>query len=115
MEEFGEVFKIMQKSQLNKMCMDCKKPYPLFASINNGVFICEECSEIHKSFGTQISYIRGLKEKWDEYLLSYMDRGGNDRFALMMKEYNIIEDADPYYKYRTKAALNYRLTVNSKF
>lgn len=112
MEEFGEVFNIMQKNQLNKMCMDCKRPYPLFASINNGVFICESCAEVHKTFGTQISYVRGLKEKWDEYLLSYMNRGGNERFSKMMEDYQIIEDADPFYKYRTKGVENYRLIVN---
>lgn len=115
MEQFGEVFKVMMKHPLNKMCIDCKKPYPLFASITNGVFICEECAEIHRTLGSHISYVRGLKEKWDVYLLSYMYRGGNNRFTDFMENYEIIEDADIRYKYRTKGIENYRLTVSLIF
>lgn len=111
MEEFGEVFKIMTSDPLNKMCIDCKKPYPLYASINNGVFICESCSEIHKGMGSHISYVRYLKDKWDEYLLSYMQRGGNRRFLGMVEEYGIVEDVDIAHKYKTKALENYRLIV----
>jgi ADP-ribosylation factor GTPase-activating protein 2/3 len=112
MEEFSEIFEIMQRDNENKMCVDCYRPYPLFASITNGIFICEQCANEHKKLGTGISYIRGLKEKWDEYLLAYMLRGGNRRFKTTLAQYDIIEDADLQYKYRTKAINNYRLLVS---
>jgi len=115
MEKFGEVFDIMANESQNKMCVDCMKPYPLYTSINNGVFLCETCADIHKGYGTNISYVKPLKSEWDEYLLSYMRRGGNSRFREFLKEYDIIEDADAYYKYRTKAVENYREIVNLIF
>jgi ADP-ribosylation factor GTPase-activating protein 1 len=101
----------MSNEELNKMCIDCKRPYPLFASINNGVFICDDCAILHKSMGSHISLVRHLKDRWDEYLLSYMNRGGNSRFTNIIEEYNIGLDVDPLYKYRTKAIENYRQIV----
>jgi hypothetical protein len=112
MEKFGEVFEIMTSEAQNKMCVDCMKPYPLYGSINNGVFLCEACAEIHKGYGTNISYVKHLKSEWDEYLLCYMRRGGNKRFKEFVSEFDIIEDADAYYKYRTRAVENYREIVN---
>jgi hypothetical protein len=108
MEEFGEAFNLLNKDNWNKMCADCKRPYPTFASINNGVFICDNCVEIHNKLGKNISFTRSLKDKWDEYLLSYLQRGGNQRFNILCEEYDIIPDADIFYKYRTRAIENYR-------
>lgn len=115
MENYGEVFNLMRKDDANKMCVDCKRPYPLFASINNAVFICEGCAEQHKELGVQVSFVRGLKEQWDDYLVTYMSRGGNSRFNKVLRENDIIEDADILYKYRTKAVENYRLLVRIHF
>ncbi len=113
MDKFGEIFNIMTRDNSNKMCLDCKKPYPLYASINNGVFLCEACANIHKSFGSHISCIRHLKDSWDEYLLSYMARGGNQRFLSYIEVFNIQENSyDTFSKYKTKRMEHYRLIVN---
>ena len=111
METFGAIFEIMTNETENKICVDCMKPYPLYASVNNGVFLCESCAEKHYGYGINISYLKHLKSEWDEYLMCYMRRGGNKRFKEFLKEYEIIEDSDLYYKYRTKAVENYRLIV----
>ncbi len=112
MENVREVYHIMMGDQDNKMCFDCMKPYPTFASVNNAVFLCENCADVHAKMGSHISYIRNLKSEWDEYLLCYLRRGGNARLKTFLAEYEIVEDADLYYKYKTQAAENYRAIVN---
>ena len=32
----------------NKLCADCKRPSPTWASINLGVFVCIKCSGCHR-------------------------------------------------------------------
>jgi predicted amidophosphoribosyltransferase len=111
MENFGEIFTIMTSEKLNKMCIDCKKPYPLYASINNGIFLCDSCASHHRTYGTEISYVRYLKDPWDEYLLSYMYRGGNKRFLSCLEEFNIPDEIDASQKYFTNGVDNYRKIV----
>lgn len=33
----------------NKFCADCRKPNPRCASIKYGIFLCQQCADIHKS------------------------------------------------------------------
>jgi hypothetical protein len=62
----------------NLFCADCKAKYPEWASINLGVFICIECSGIHRSFGTHISKVRSVKlDKWEQSWVNEMKRIGN--------------------------------------
>jgi hypothetical protein len=112
MEELSEIFAIYKSEEENQSCVDCNEPNPFYASINNGVFLCGTCAANHVNYGYHISFIKHLeKSEWDEYLLSFMRRGGNKRFKTFLSEYEIIENADNYYKYRTRAAENYRATV----
>lgn len=111
MENFGEIFTIMSSDNLNKMCIDCKKPYPLYASINNGIFLCHSCANQHMEYGTEISFVRYLKDPWDEYLLSYMYRGGNKRFLSYLEEFNIPLEIDASQKYNTRGVDYYRKIV----
>lgn len=94
----------------NKNCLDCNKQNPTYISINNGVFICDECALIHiNKLGNKLSYIKpnlfnkldtytsynhdkefnSLNEEWDDYLLMYILRGGNYRFKKLLDKYNI--------------------------
>ncbi len=107
----SEIQNIISSDDENKMCFDCKFPYPKFVSINNGVFICERCAEIHKTLGTAISYVRGIEEEWDVYLLLFIKRGGNARMRYILNSYGIIDEFDINYKYRTKASEYHRLLV----
>lgn len=73
----------------NKTCADCKAPRPEWASINLGIFICIECSGVHRSFGSHISQVRSVKlDKWDEESLVHIDKIGNSK-ANEYWEYNI--------------------------
>lgn len=42
----------------NKKCYECKKSNPKWASVNNGIFICLNCSGKHRGYGLEFSFIR---------------------------------------------------------
>ena len=52
----------------NRKCNDCADDDVKYVSVNNGITLCELCSQIHKNFGNQISYIRSIDDEFDDYL-----------------------------------------------
>ena len=44
----------------NQVCADCPTRNPQWASVNHGIFLCLNCSGIHRSLGSHISKVRSL-------------------------------------------------------
>ncbi len=54
-EANAKLLRSLVKHPDNKVCVDCKKNDPRWASWNIGCFLCIRCSGIHRSMGTHIS------------------------------------------------------------
>lgn len=73
------VLEILNRPE-NRKCADCRDEDPQWASINLGIFICLECSGIHRSMGTHISKVRSVDlDRWDESMAEGMSSVGNEK------------------------------------
>lgn len=62
------------------MCADCGQRDPSWASINLGVFVCLDCSGIHRNLGVHISQVRSLSlDTWKIEWVKVMQSMGNTR------------------------------------
>ncbi|GMQ11671.1 hypothetical protein CsSME_00054204 [Camellia sinensis var. sinensis] len=64
----------------NRECADCRCKAPRWASVNLGVFICMQCSGIHRSLGVHISKVRSTTlDTWLPEQVAFMQSMGNEK------------------------------------
>jgi len=77
----GATESLRTADELNATCADCgdsSSSHVVWASINLGVVICDECSGVHRSLGAHITKVRSLKmDTWTESLTAMLARVGN--------------------------------------
>ena len=65
----------------NKLCVDCQKANPKWASVTFGTLFCLECSGVHRSLGVHISFVRSITmDSWKDKQIKSMRCGGNKRW-----------------------------------
>ena len=74
----------------NKSCADCKTKGASWVSMDFGVFICINCSGVHRSLGMHITRVRSTKlDSWTLADIKVMDIVGN-KVANMYWEHDLI-------------------------
>ncbi|CAJ1053582.1 arf-GAP with dual PH domain-containing protein 2-like isoform X1 [Xyrichtys novacula] len=78
----------------NNVCADCRAPEPDWASCTLGVFVCLNCSGLHRNL-TTISRIKSIHlDLWEDSLVEFMKERGNSAAKA------IYEKCVPVFYYR---------------
>uniref|UniRef100_A0A8C7T7C6 ArfGAP with dual PH domains 2 n=1 Tax=Oncorhynchus mykiss TaxID=8022 RepID=A0A8C7T7C6_ONCMY len=78
----------------NNQCADCSAPDPDWASYKLGVFVCLNCSGVHRNL-SNISRVKSIRlDFWDDELVKFMKTNGNATGRA------IYEKAVPAFYYR---------------
>ncbi|CAI5743173.1 unnamed protein product [Peronospora destructor] len=93
----------------NNRCVDCDAPYPQWATVSYGTFMCLECSGRHRGLGVHISFVRSVTmDSWTDKQLMQMQNGGNDLFRAAFSAAGVPKGLSIGEKYNTPQAEAYR-------
>jgi len=98
------------KDELNNFCVECGEENPKYISINNGIFICEDCVQNHLKFPKSISTIKknNIKSLTLNEIQFLLCGGNRTLLNFICNEYPKLAELSPNILYRTQAMVYYR-------
>ena len=111
-----KLIKAISNQKMNNECFDCRKEHPKYISINNAIFLCQDCAQIHESFPKNISYVvyNNLNLLNDTFI-KYLYYGGNDNLDNFINyDFPGLQNYSSEILYKTQAMIYYREELKCK-
>ena len=106
----------INNDKMNKICFDCGVENPVFVSVNNGIFLCDQCATVHLSFPQGISIIENNDlNSLSEQELKFLAFGGNTKLNdFILDEFPKLENYTQKLLYKTRGMDYYRKRLDFK-
>ena len=108
----NEIKKQLEKianEEENKKCFDCDNQPARWTSLNNGIFLCHECSEDHKKFESKTNIIKSINlDQWNKNQLNMIKVGGNKKLKNFLENHNVPKNIEKSSLYNSKIMFYYR-------